>query len=158
MMAQFQEYAGTPAAVQRVARNIVISSGGRTQNLSDEGAEDFIHDVDETINSKLSSVYVTPLRKIARDGEQFYPHPIPNLARRMAAAYMVQSIYSEIDQNVTAAAEKFGAQAVAELEALAFGIVRGSRRLQGQFDMAKNNFANPRVLPRENMPSPRQIL
>ena len=157
-MGEFQNYAGDSNGVQRVARNIVIGGGGRLENIKGSDAADFIRDADEVINSKLSDVYLTPLRQITRDGDTFFPHPVPNIARRIAAALMVQTIYSEVDQNVTAYAEKFGAQAMAQLEAHSFGILRGGLHLEGQIPFAKNNFANPRVVPRENMPGPRTTL
>ena len=157
-MGEFQNYAGEPKAVQRVARNIVIGGGGRLENIQGQDANDFINDADEIINSKLSDVYLTPLIKITRDGDTFFPHPIPNIARRIAAALMVQTVYSEVDINVSAYAEKFGAQAVTQLEAHSYGISRGGLHLEGQTILAKNNFANPRVLPRENMPTPRTTI
>jgi len=157
-MGQWQNYAGTPDEVQRVAKNIVIGGGGRLENLNGVDASKFLHDADEEINGRLNMVFRTPLVQITRDSETFYPHPIPNLARRIAAAFMVQSVYSEVDQNVSAYAEKFGAQAIAELEELSYGNLRGGMHLEGQKLRAKNNFANPRVVPRENKPAPRTVL
>lgn len=157
-MGQFQLYAGSVADVQRVARNLTLGGGGRLENVSAGDALKFLHDADEVVNNALGSVYITPLRQITRDGEAFYPHPIPNLARRLAASYLVSSVYSEIDQNTSAAAEKFGQQATADLEDLSYGILRGDSHLEGQIPLARNNFANPRVVPRERLPSPRQNL
>jgi len=157
-MGQFQNYAGTTADVQRVARNIVIGGGGRMENINGVDATEFIHDADEVINSALSSVYVTPLSKITRDSDTFFPHPIPNIARRIAAAYMVQTVYSEVEVNVSQYAEKFGQQAIQDLESFSFGILRGDNHLEGQELLTKCNFVNPRVAPREHMPQPRTTL
>lgn len=157
-MGEFQNYAGTADAVARVARNIVIGGGGRAENITGGNANDFIHDVDEEINAILSSVYMTPLVEITRDGDTFFPQPIPNIARRLAAAYMVQTVYSEIDQNVTAYAEKFGQQALQELNSLSAGVLRGDQNLEGQRKKARNSFANPNVVPRETPATPRTTL
>ena len=154
-MGEFQEYAGDSAAVQRIARNIVIGGGGRLENVNGVDAICFIHDADEIVNATLGSVYITPLRQITRGGETFYPQPIANISRRIAASYMVAAIYTEIDKNVSAAAERLGQQAIRDLEELSYGILRGDSHLEGQIMLAKNNFANPRVVPRENFPSPR---
>ena len=157
-MGQYQNYAGTLNDVQRVAKNLTLGGGGRLENVQSSQVLDFIHDADSTINSILSSCYQTPLVQITRDGETFFPHPISNIARRIAASYLVQSVYSEVDQNVSANAEKYGAQAIQELESLVYGVCKGDRSLPGQRAKSRVNFANPNSLPREHMPSPRTTL
>ena len=130
------------ATVANAARNISISSGTNA-TLTDSQATQFITEADQIINSKLGTVYFTPLTKITRSNVSKYPDPIPYIATRIAASLMVRAIFSRIDPQVSESAEAHLKDALRELDDLYMGVNMPSRRLEGQLLKSKNNFLNP---------------
>jgi hypothetical protein len=138
----------TTTKVANIARNIEINTG-RASTLTPTQATDFLDWADDVINSRLSALYYTPLRQITRTGVTRYPAPIEHIASNLAAGYMVESIYSRIDPQVSDAGKAHKENALMELDEICNGILTGSRRIEGQTTKARNSFANPNVIPLE---------
>lgn len=133
--------------LKNYARSIEIQDGALTATLNSSDANDFLSDADTIIDSKLSTVYFTPLRQITRGGVTYYPNPIPVIATKIAAYLAIRSVHSRIEPRKSEAAESNYNDAINELDRLADGEYVGTRRLEGQTMRAKNYFINPYIAP-----------
>lgn len=138
----------TTIKVANAARNILIGTG-RAETMSAEKAEEFIVWAESEINHRLSPVVATPLNTITRNGVTKYPDPIEHIATQMAAGFMVESVYSRIEPQVSDAGKVHKDNALALLKDISDGVLQGSRRLDGQNHKARNSFVNPSAAPLE---------
>ena len=134
------------ANILAAAKNI-DPSGTRTSTMQPSEFVFFIAWADNIINSKLSPVCVTPLRQIVRNGVTGFPEPIEFIATQLAAGYMVESIYSRVEPEISESGKTHKDNAMKHLEDLAGGALVGSIRLDGQSLKARNSFVNPNVVP-----------
>lgn len=132
--------------VANAARNIAINTG-RAQTISAEQAEQFIGWAEDEIDHRLSPVVYTPLILIARQGK--YPHPIEHVATQLASGYLVESVFSRIDPQLSESGKSHKDNAMIILKDICDGVLQGSRRLEGQRHKARNFFVNPTVAPLE---------
>ena len=135
----------TVAEVANAARNIEIN-GGLTGTMTEGDAGQFIAEAGSLIDSALSPIIYTPVKQITRDSVTSYPNPIPFIARRLAAALMVRSVYSRIDSQMSQVADAHYSDAYRELMSLVDDL-RGGRMLDGQQYKARNFFAHPTASP-----------
>lgn len=134
--------------IANAARNIEITTG-RAATMTSDQAQDFLQWAESVINSRLSATYYTPLRQIVRNGVTKYPDPIEFLTTKIAAGYMVESVYSRIEPQVSDAGKAHKEEALTELDELAGSSLVGSYVLDGQIRKARNFFVNPNAAPLE---------
>ncbi len=136
----------TAEKVANAARNIEIKFG-KAATMTPVQANDFINWAEGLINARLSATYYTPFRQVVRNGITKYPDPIEFLATKIAAGYMVESVYSRIEPQVSDAGKVHKDEALAELDELAGSLLVGSYVLDGQTRKARNFFVNPNAAP-----------
>ena len=134
--------------VANAARNIAIGTG-RAQTLSSNDAESFIVWAESEMNSRMSAVVITPLNTITRSGVTKYPDPIEHIATQLAAGYMVESVFSRIEPQMSESGKVHKENALTLLNEICNGVLQGSRRLDGQRHKARNFFVNPNAAPLE---------
>lgn len=147
--------------IRRVLREIGIGSA-QLDAMGEGEAEDYQREVDDTINSILSSYYQVPLWKIQRNGlylkdgtpQEHWPGPIGFIAMRIAAAEITLSVFKEVDTVIQEKAQNMRQRAMGELYALVSGNIGPSRRLDGQYYKARNRFIPPTVAPLEHFEGP----
>ncbi len=143
----------TTANVQAMAKNLELSGDTiKTSMFTNIDINSFLAFADSVIDSNLSAVYFTPLQQITRGGGLKYPDPIPFIATCLAAGWMVESVYSRIDPQISDAGKVHKEKAIQELEAF----VLRSRRLDGQIHRNQNSFINPQIAPL-NVPEPKRF-
>ena len=96
---------------------------------------------DSFINGRLSSIYVMPLLQLNRPSLSglSYPDPIPEIARRLTASYLVLDVFTEIEPNVTSNAQAQMAIAENELQKIS----NPDYFLEGQIRKPRNPGSNP---------------
>ena len=133
--------------IKKYMKQIAVSSTeslGRLDNLTPAAIARYQADTDDYINSVLSTVYRTPLVKSG----SLWPPPITRIAQKLTAYEIVAAEFSEIEPNLSQIAINKKAEVEAELAQLVDGIAAGSRRLTGQYLMARNNYVRAEPAPR----------
>lgn len=122
-------------------RQIGIGSQ-RMASLPDADLARYQAIADTYINGRLHAVYITPLIQITRT-TTFYPHPIPDIAARLTASFLITDVFSEVEPNVSQASVKNQELAEGELNK----ILSKQYHLEGQRRKPRNFGSNPMTEP-----------
>lgn len=106
-------------------------------SITDDDLEIYIAQADQYINGELSTIYMTPLKKINLGGIVTYPHPIPSISARLTAKFLWEQRLTGADKAAGDFIDNHYKQAMNELNE----IVRGNRRLAGQNGQMGSRFS-----------------
>ncbi|KKK73637.1 hypothetical protein LCGC14_2891830 [marine sediment metagenome] len=152
--------AGTPDRLEGI-RNMLASldiGTGKEDDIPESKMHFWQRWVDNAINSKLSSVYKTPLRRITRTGRNlnkdgnataFFSDPIQMIAIMMVCAKIILNEYTDIDPNTNEPVNTLWGEAMDFLEELGgYSGQVGTAPLEGQDLRGRSIFVPPGAMPR----------
>lgn len=134
-------YSDPQVDIVLLARQIGFG-GAKADAISFENLEKYQKDVDNILNSRLRCYYRTPLRRVGAPPNP-WPGAIQLIAQRMVLRYLINDVFSDVEPNTSANADKQEALAREDLDL----ILTRQHLLEGQPLRSKNWGSNPYTEP-----------